>query len=113
MVSLLFKNSPWVFAMSSQNPNTEAIREGEPPYRVGSLRDVKSGQHTRVMLWRYLVKYPRLSLASAVFLSAALMFAAWWCIVRFSGPAVVDNELVGQLEDAIQSNYGAPVSDQV
>jgi hypothetical protein len=99
--------------MSSEDPNTEAIREGEPPYRAGSLRIMNSGRGTRVARWHYLVKHWRLLLALALFLSAALTFPAWWCIVRFSGPGVVNNELVGQLEDAIRSKYGVPVLDEV
>ena len=56
--------------------------------------------------WRLL-----LVLAALIFIFPAVVFNGWW-FVRFSGPQVVNNALVGQSEAQIRRAYGAPESDR-
>jgi hypothetical protein len=56
-------------------------------------------------------KWRRVLFVLAILFLPAAAFAGWWLSVRFSGPGVVNDALVGQWEAEILNEYGTPVSD--
>jgi hypothetical protein len=94
--------------MSDHNFGNEAIREGEPPYARHPANTPLCSSTTWL---HYAIKRRRILILSAAVSFPALMFTVWWCSVRFTGPAVVYDALVGQMEDQIRREYGPPVSD--